>query len=78
VVWPAAAVGGAMLTGMREAVRTLHVLAGADDVIADAAAAQVESDSIRKRKKVWYSALLPQSNSRSERVRGSVVGLEFH
>ena len=78
MVWPAAAVGGAMLTGMREAVRTLHVLAGADDVIADAAAAQVESDSIRKRKKVWYSALLPQSNSRSERVRGSVVGLEFH
>ena len=43
--------GGAMLTGMREAIRAFHILRG-EDSFGGAAAAQVEKDAVRKRKKV--------------------------
>ncbi|KAK9903424.1 hypothetical protein WJX75_005208 [Coccomyxa subellipsoidea] len=43
-------VGGAMLTGMREAVRALHLLTGDDDAAAQTAAAQVDSVAAAKRR----------------------------
>ena len=43
--------GGAMLTGMREAVRAFHMLQG-EDAFGRAAAAQVDKDAVRKRRKV--------------------------
>ena len=44
-------VGGAMLTGMREAVRAFHMLQG-EDAFGRAAAAQVDKDAVRKCRKV--------------------------
>lgn len=44
-------VGGAMLTGVREAVRAFHALRG-EDSFGRAAAAQVDRDAVRKRRKV--------------------------
>lgn len=44
-------VGGAMLTGMREAIRAFHMLRG-EEAFGRAAAAQVDKDAVRKRKKV--------------------------
>lgn len=46
-------VGGAMLTGMREAIRAFHMLKG-EDAFGKAAALQVETDAVRKRKKVRF------------------------
>ena len=43
-------VGGAMLTGLREAVRVFHMLKG-EDAFGKAAAALVDKDAVRKRKK---------------------------
>ena len=42
--------GGAMLTGLREAVRVFHMLKG-EDAFGKAAAALVDKDAVRKRKK---------------------------
>jgi len=44
-------VGGAMLTGMREAIRVFHMLKGEEE-FGKAAAALVDKDAVRKRKKV--------------------------
>lgn len=41
-------VGGAMLSGMREAVRAVHLLAGDDDTAAHAASTQVDSITAAK------------------------------
>lgn len=47
-------VGGAMLTGLREAIRVFHMLKG-EDAFGKAAAALVDKDAVRKRKKVSHT-----------------------
>jgi len=42
-----------MLTGMREAIRVFHMLKGEEE-FGKAAAALVDKDAVRKRKKVIY------------------------
>ena len=51
-------VGGAMLTGVREAVRAFHALRGKDS-FGRAAAAQVDRDAVRQRRKVGRLRTLP-------------------
>ena len=50
LVWPCAQVGGAMLSGVREAVRALCTLAGDGEEAASAAAQQVDTDSASRRR----------------------------
>lgn len=50
-------VGGAMLTGMREAVRILSMLRGDREEIASAAAAARDTSTAKKRHKVRSSSL---------------------
>lgn len=52
-------VGGAMLSGLREAVRALHWLSGGDEetALGEAAAAQVASDTAHKKARVRYGHL---------------------
>jgi hypothetical protein len=45
-------VGGAMLTGLREAMRALHLLAGDEERLGEAAAADVTTDVPRKKTRV--------------------------
>ena len=52
-------VGGAMLTGLREGVRVFHMLKG-EDAFGKAAAALVDKDAVRKRKKVCHPAVAPR------------------
>ena len=56
-------VGGAMLTGVREAVRAFHALRG-EDSFGRAAAAQVDRDAVRKRRKVRCLRALPAQSRR--------------
>ena len=51
--------GGAMLTGLREGVRVFHMLKG-EDTFGKAAAALVDKDAVRKRKKVRHRAVAPR------------------
>ena len=47
--------GGAMLTGLREAIRVFHMLKG-EDAFGKAAAALVDKDAVRMRKKVSHTS----------------------
>ena len=58
-------VGGAMLTGVREAVRAFHALHG-EDAFGRAAAAQVDRDAVRKRRKVGRPRTLPAQSRRHQ------------
>lgn len=60
--------GGAMLTGMREAIRALRMMKGDLEEVASLKASQADTSTAKKRRQVTYAPLLilpPSTTSKS-------------
>ena len=64
-------VGGAMLTGLREAIRVFHMLKG-EDAFGKVAAALVDKDAVRKRKKIVHLSCCLSWHKRARLFGGSL------